>query len=276
MRSERRGILSPTVKFWVGVAIVLAIVAARGLRLKAGKDSRNIDPTGIVVEPSGLTVHPERGTLVVVGDEGQVVELTTEGHLVTERNLGGDFEGITADPHRRRLYAIDEKKVELAVLDWDTFERVGTVPLRPILREAGLPDNGKDSFEGIAYQRVESPTNAEILWLAHQYGPAAILKLELSGNPPSLSLAGHWEVDLQEISALCIDPRTNDLFALGDSDNVMVRLSPEGKIFEVVPLGEGEQEGIAILPNGDFIIADDLGGVFRYPVSSGQTNRPVP
>lgn len=257
--------IASALKFWLGMVVVAFIFLAYFFSSKPGRMVRqNLDPAGFVTEPSGLTWLAERGTLVVVGDEGQVAELTLEGDLVREKQLGGDFEGVTADPDNEVLYVVDEKQLEVLVLDWTTFEEKGRLDLRPILEEAGLTFNQSDSFEGLAYQPATNGSRPGMLWLGHQYGPVAILCAEVAGSPPELGFVGMWNVETKEISALCIDPADLNLIAVSDGENLLVELSPQGEILESRAIGGTEQEGIAVLPDGSYCIADDLGGVFHY------------
>lgn len=59
----------------------------------------DIDKTGFP-EPSGICWHPRRRTLFVIGDEGDIGEMRTDGTLLREQRIreGADFEGLTCDP----------------------------------------------------------------------------------------------------------------------------------------------------------------------------------
>src|SRR5690242_2960183 len=76
-----------------------------------------------VKEPSGIAFDPGRGTRVVVGDRGDVAELTRDGKVLRSANLGGrGFEGVTVGPNGR-VFAIEEKKPpKLYELDPDSLE----------------------------------------------------------------------------------------------------------------------------------------------------------
>ena len=58
----------------------------------------DIDRVG-VEEPSGIVFHAPRGTLFVVGDQGKIYEMKTDGTGIQQRELaeGGwrDLEGVT-------------------------------------------------------------------------------------------------------------------------------------------------------------------------------------
>src|SRR3989339_2118990 len=46
-------------------------------------------------EPSGAVWHPGRGTWLVVGDDGDLAEITSSGSVVNYWWVGGDLEDIT-------------------------------------------------------------------------------------------------------------------------------------------------------------------------------------
>ena len=268
-REPRRLKRSSVLKFWFGMAVIAAFIAARILLPNGDTaERRNLDLEGRILEPSGLSWHPQQGTLIVVGDEGQVAELTLQGDLVREKQLGGDFEGVATDPDRRILYVVDEKSLELSLLNWANFEEVGRLDLRPIIEDAGLSFNQEDSFEGIAYQSAPGSNTPGTLWLGYQYNPVAILRVDVEGTPPVLTFRDMHEVALKEISSLCIDPSSGQLVAVDDSQDLMAGLSERGEVLWSQAIGGTDQEGVVVLPDGSYCIADDLGGVFHYPAGA--------
>jgi len=257
----------PVAAFYGGLAILALILAASLLLPARDRRHPNLDSTGRVLEPSGLTYHPERGTLIAAGDEGQVAEFSLQGEVLADVYLGGDFEGITCDPDRRRIYVVEEKDEALLVLDWDTLAEVDRWSLRAIAAEAGLPADRNDGFEGIVYQPATGEKRG-FLWLAHQHRPAMILRVEITDGDPPLALLEAFDAGLGELSGLSIDPRNGGLVAISDEENALAEISPDGRVLNRTPLQGIYQEGIAFIPNGDFYIADDRGGIFHYPAIS--------
>ena len=81
----------------------------------------NIDKNGFN-EPSGICWHAQRKTLFVVGDAGDVCELTTDGTVIKEKHVrNADFEGITHDPATGLLYLAVEGAEAILELDPETF-----------------------------------------------------------------------------------------------------------------------------------------------------------
>ncbi|MCA9419358.1 MAG: hypothetical protein KC917_24060, partial [Candidatus Omnitrophica bacterium] len=79
-----------------GIVVANVVLTAKiGDRPNSKKDSKLATE---ISEPSGITYHPDKEILVVVGDEGQIAEVSLEGVVLLLKNIGGDLEGITADP----------------------------------------------------------------------------------------------------------------------------------------------------------------------------------
>ncbi len=50
------------------------------------------------VEPSDICFHPQRKTLFVVSDEGEIAEIEKDGTPVFNLKIPGDLEGVTVNP----------------------------------------------------------------------------------------------------------------------------------------------------------------------------------
>ena len=64
----------------------LWVVGFVGYVIAVGGKPLDIDKTR-VEEPSGIVYHAGRGTLFVVGDEGKIYEMKTDGTPVNQRDL---------------------------------------------------------------------------------------------------------------------------------------------------------------------------------------------
>jgi len=261
--------------FYAGLFLIISVTVV-GL---SGKEEsglkRNQILRGVIQEPSGLTYHPDRGTLIAVGDEGQVVELSLDGEVIAEKVVGGDLEAITADPHRKILYAVEEKEERLFLLDWDTLELKSEIDLKPLAQEAGLSRDRNDGFEAIAFQPAGEGRTTDRLLLGHQHRPVAILSIGIEGNPPELSFLKRIDVDVSEVADLSYDPTGDDLWLLCDKGDKIYKIDESGSILSSRSIPGDAQEGLAFSPSGDFFIADDSGGIFKYGVNQpdGDTSR---
>ena len=250
--------------FYVTLAAVVATMAYGLYRLDPPDWERiDIDREGVVGEPSGLALHPDRGTLFVVGDEGVLAEMTTQGKVVRRTALGGDLEGVAVDPDRSVLYVLDEGGVCLLVADWNDLSLKETIDLKPILARGGVSPDSGIGLEGVAYQPGKGGEGA--LWIATQRDPVRLFRLSVEDSPFRVRLDGFHDASLSEISDLTVDPKTGLLMALSDEEDRLASLTQEGKVLLSKPIPGANQEGVALSPNGDLFIAEDSGGVFRYP-----------
>ena len=74
-------------------------------------------------EPSGIVFHPKRGSLFVVGDEGDLCEIRPDGTPIvkSKRIRNADFEGITCDPSTGLLYVAVERERKILELNPGRF-----------------------------------------------------------------------------------------------------------------------------------------------------------
>lgn len=252
---------------FIALSLVVSGIVGGGALLSAKESASTArkKPTlygSEVREPSGLAFHPGKNCLVVVGDEGDLAEISLEGETLTQKIVGGDLEGIVADPTRKVFYAVDETAGSLLVLNWEDYSIIDRVDLAPIIEKAGLSAKGTDGFEGIALQPSEGKSTIT-LWLGHQTKPTALVPLDLEGDPIRISTREGIEVPITEIAGMSFDPKTGDLWLLSDKDDLACRISETGEVLEQRPIPGKNQEGLAILPDGSWWIADDSGGVFK-------------
>lgn len=250
--------------FYAGLVLIVSVTVV-GLSGKVdSKVEKNLILGGVIQEPSGITFHPDRRTLIAVGDEGQVVELTLDGEVTASRTIGGDLEAITADTHRKILYAVEEKEERLFLLDWETLEISSEIDLQPYVMEAGLGRDRNDGFEAIAFQPAKGTRTGDRLILGHQHHPASLLFFGLEGNPPRLAFQKRVDLDIEEVAGLCLDPKEDSLWLVCDKEERIYKTDNEGVILSFFSLPGNAQEGIVFSPGGDLFVADDEGGVFRY------------
>ena len=92
------------------------------------EEGSNVDVRGFN-EPSGITYHPHRGTLFVVGDEGDLLEMTTTGEWVKHKRIReADFEGVTCASATGLLYVAVEGEERILEIEPD---------IRPAWRHKG-------------------------------------------------------------------------------------------------------------------------------------------
>jgi len=230
-------------------------------------------------EPSGATYHTGRRTLFVVGDEGDICEIRTDGEPVKRGDLakGGrrDLEGVTFDPATGLLYVAVEGEERILEVDPD---KLG------ILREFKIPRTwqgktvlkpGGQGIEAIAFLPDAKHPHGGTFLVTNQgfkNSPAedasALLRLEvpLRGKPGAdarVKIVSYVRMRVFDLSGLCYDTTAKRLYAISDSGNRIFEMTPEGKIRKHEALVGQNQEGIAVDPRGFLYIAQDTGGILK-------------
>ncbi len=235
----------------------------------------DIEKSGFA-EPSGIVFHPSRRTLFVAGDEGALMEITTEGEIIQSRIIspGADFEGITCNPATGLLYMAIEGEEAVIEVDPGSFEirRHWSIPRhfagRMILKPGG------QGIESLTFKPVPDHSDGGIFFAANQAfslddrqdGSVLIrftLPLSDSADQGEAKIAGVYPMPVIDLAGLQYDPVTDSLFACADSDNVILRMSCRGEVFSIQAFPGDNQEGIAWDDAGFMYIAQDSGGILK-------------
>lgn len=224
-------------------------------------------------EPSGICWHAARQTLFVVGDEGDLCEITADGTLIRRQHLrDADFEGVTYDPATGLLYLAIEGEEAVLEVDPETFA---------ILREFALPRDfggktllraGGEGIEAITF--APDPRHAEggIFYVANQaFGLtdeqdiSAVFQVELplrtgTGSP---KITGYFTPGIIDLSGLHYDPATDHLLLISDATNLILEYTRDHQLLSVQAFPGDNQEGIAVDADNFLYIAQDTGGIVK-------------
>ncbi|MDP6060715.1 MAG: SdiA-regulated domain-containing protein [Pirellulaceae bacterium] len=224
-------------------------------------------------EPSGICFHSQRGTLFVVGDEGDVCEIQTDGNPVKQKHIrDADFEGITHDPATGLLYIAVEADELILELDPESLK---------VLREFSIPrtfdgrtvlDSGGNGLEAITF--VPDPEHPEggTFYVANQnfrlddeQDVSGIFQVQLPLKTGSTSpiLAGCFFTEVIDLSGLHFDATTQRLLVISDSTNTIWVLSLTGRTLDAYAFPGDNQEGITVDDQGFIYIAQDTGGIIK-------------
>ncbi len=228
---------------------------------------------GEVNEPSGICWHASRRTLFVVGDEGDIYELTADGALAKKKRIQpADFEGVTYDPATGLLYVVIEEEEAILEIDPETFEvlREFTLPRefqgRTLLRAGGegvealtfLPDPGHPEG-GVFYVGNQAFT------LSDEQDISAVFLMELPlrtrvGEP---RITGYFSPGIIDLSGLYYDPATDRILLISDATNLLLEYSRDHRLLSVYAFPGDNQEGVTVDPDGYVYIAQDSGGIVK-------------
>ncbi|MFW6060329.1 MAG: SdiA-regulated domain-containing protein [Phycisphaeraceae bacterium] len=228
-------------------------------------------------EPSGAVYHPERETLFIVGDEGDIMELHRDGRVAHHVMLdeGRDLEGITFDPATDLLYVAVEGEERILEVDPDALAIRRTFTIERTYQDQLRMHPDDNGLEGIAF--IPNPKHPEggVFIVAHQSftldnpeEPSALMRVEAPlrtsrAAEAEARIVGMLEIPIIDMSGLHYDAERDLLYALSDAHNVVLTVNSSGQIIETRAFPGDEQEGMAV-DGDDFIyIAQDTGGVLK-------------
>lgn len=221
-------------------------------------------------EPSGIVFSRSRGTLFVVGDEGDICELHTDGSLLNKARIRKtDLEGITTNPLTGKLYALDELSVAILEIDPDSLKVLqhNPIDLLPGQHQHKKTNRG---FEAITFLPVSEQQINSRLFIASQgrsdWASAAVHKLTvpLAGSGNVAKILQTFELQIADLSGLHYDDSTGLLLIISDARNTLLLMTTEGNIHTSYTLPGENQEGIALDDEGHLYIAEDSGNIIKY------------
>lgn len=229
-----------------------------------------LDQSG-VREASGVAFDSRSGHLFVVGDEGTLAELDLSGKVLGQGTAKGNLEDVAFHGPSGSLVLLSEKKPALVL--YDPSARVELKRWR--LDEAGLlgeePGEKNQGFEGLAFREVPGRPGGGLFYLTHQRAPAlvVVIAFDPAGNAGRLGaevVVDRWRIDgFEDLTAATWVPTLERLLVVADARDRILALRPDGTVDAQVVLPGLQQEGLVIDNQGDLWVADDRGGLLRFP-----------
>ena len=211
-------------------------------------------------EASDLTYNPVSKTLyAVMGKNPFLVELTLDGDVLRKIPLVGwsNPEGVAA-LEGGRLAIVDERdhKMTVVTLNADTHSlNIADFPQYDL----GPSENQNKAFEAVAWdprqQRIvlgEERPPALFTWNSDGHSP-------LTGDKKPLP---NDELDLRNLSALGIDPRTGHMLVLSADSNMLLELNEAGEQGSFMTLLGGFNGLNKRIPRAEGVAMDDQGTLY--------------
>jgi len=224
-------------------------------------------------EPSGICFHPQRKTLFVVSDEGEIAEIETNGTPVFNQKVPGDLEGVTVNPQSGFLYIVYEGMDVILEFDPDKKEVIRKFPINRefegdpnfLQKQEEDYDNG---IESIAFVSDENHPEGGTFYVGNQWDPSCIMEVLVplkssQAETAEASIIRVLPFKMDDPAAMYFDSKTSLLNVVSDADNILVEITLEGKLVNEYAFLGDNQEGITLDDKGYLYIAQDSGGILK-------------
>ncbi len=218
-----------------------------------------------IPEASGICYDPTSNALFVVGDEGDIYELSPDGTIKRKKHLGDyDLEGIACDTKRNRLLAVAEGKEALLIIDKRSLTVVRNIRVnRTWQGKRLLKKDKKHGFEGITIDPEGSVyISNQSMHIYPHTDPSVIVKIrDLSHK--KVMIDGIIDPGKKDISGLAW--HDGYLYMVSDTNNKLYRYNPAKKEIDwQQKLPRFTQEGITFGPDKKIFFSDDNGHIRMY------------
>jgi uncharacterized protein YjiK len=232
-------------------------------------------------EPSGVVFHPARKTLFIVGDEGDLCEMQTDGTVLQKKHYPSssvrmDFEGITVNPATGLLYIVIEGAEAILEIDPADLAVKREFEIERMLGGELVMASGGQGIEGITFVPNPKLPHGGTFLVANQAfrledakDASAVFEVEVpladkAGTPPTGKLLRQFSLGVTDLSDLHYDASRNRLYVISDSNDLLFVTTLAGRVIaKYTDLPGADQEGIAFDNAGNTYIAQDSGGVMK-------------
>jgi len=227
-------------------------------------------PLEALAEPSGIVYHAQRKSLFVCGDEGDVAEVSVSGKLLKIRNIGGDLEAITTDPATGLLYVVREGHEIILELRPEDFKITRRFTIdRSFRGDANFLKRGGDGIEGLTFVAEADHAEGGRFFAVNQFDPPVLVELQVPLRSAKekfevASIVSAHEVASAPLSGIYWSARSRTFQVVSALWKAVYVLDEHGERLRTVRIPGLMQEGVAPLPDGSFVIAQDTGGLIRW------------
>ncbi|WP_330205848.1 SdiA-regulated domain-containing protein [Pseudomonas sp. AM14(2022)] len=211
-------------------------------------------------EASDLSYNPQTKTLFsVMGKNPFLVELTLQGDVLRKMPLVGwtNPEGVTV-MENGLMAIVDEREHLLTIVKVDASTRELNIADFPKY-DLGPSKNQNKAFEAITWD----PHNQQLL-LGEERPPALFTWKSdgsqiLKGDKQKLA---NDELDIRNLSALAIDPRTGHTLVLSADSHLLLELDEKGEQVSFMTLLGGFNGLKDTIPRAEGVTMDDAGTLY--------------
>ncbi|MGG7651340.1 SdiA-regulated domain-containing protein [Pseudomonas sp. ES4] len=211
-------------------------------------------------EASDLAYDPQSKTLFsVMGNKPFLVELTLQGDVLRKMPLVGwsNPEGVTSMGNGL-LAIVDERDHMLSIVKVDADTRE--------LNIANFPkyDLGPSKDQNKAFEAIAWDSRNQQMWLGVERPPALFTWKSndgqtLTGDKQKLASD---ELDIRNLSALAIDPRTGHILVLSADSHLLLELDEKGEQVSFMTLLSGFNGLNKTIPRAEGVTMDEAGTLY--------------
>lgn len=211
-------------------------------------------------EASDLAYDPQSKTLFsVMGNKPFLVELTLQGDVLRKMPLVGwsNPEGVTSMGNGL-LAIVDERDHMLSIVKVDADTRE--------LNIANFPkyDLGPSKDQNKAFEAIAWDSRNQQMWLGVERPPALFTWKSndgqtLTGDKQKLASD---ELDIRNLSALAIDPRTGHMLVLSADSHLLLELDEKGEQVSFMTLLSGFNGLNKTIPRAEGVTMDEAGTLY--------------
>lgn len=211
-------------------------------------------------EASDLAYNPQTKTLFsVMGKNPFLAELTLQGDVLRKMPLVGwaNPEGLTV-MENGLMAIVDERQHTLSIVKVEADTRELNIANFPKYDLGPSKDQNK-AFEAITWD----PRNQQ-LWLGEERPPALFTwksdgSQTLKGDKQKLASD---ELDIRNLSALAIDPRTGHMLVLSADSHLLLELDEKGEQVSFMTLLGGFNGLKSTIPRAEGVTMDESGTLY--------------
>ncbi len=220
--------------FHNGISIVCVLILCSATTC-LNSHSENLTKVGqynlSMPEPSGLALDPDGAHLWIVSDrKGQIYKVDLMGNTIAKVDIKArDYEGVGINAEGNLLYVLDETKNRITCYDLSGDKTC----------ELDLPikSSNKSGAEGLD---VDWETGNFIV--VNEKNPRLIIEM----TPEGKEVKRLDVTPLNDLSAVCINPKNKDIWLLSDEDQKLLHVDRENKILDVYLMDIIQMEGLGI------------------------------
>lgn len=211
-------------------------------------------------EASDVTYDPQTKTLfAVMGKHAFLVELSLQGDVLRKMPLVGwdNPEGV-ASMGNGLLAITDERSHTLSIIRVDTDTRELNIADFPRY-DLGPSENQNKGFEAVAW---DSGNHQLVLG---EERPPALFTWKSDGSQllkGDKQIHVSNELDLRNLSALAIDPRTGHMLVLSSDSHLLLELDEKGEQASFMTLLGGFNGLKDTIPRAEGVTVDEAGNVY--------------